>query len=86
MATKTDSEKIKLRLKRSSGQLDGILKMMDDDRPCEDILVQLSAVKSSIDKAMKLVIAQNIRQCVGDMDEEQIKSLQASLDLLVKTK
>ncbi|MFD1472324.1 metal-sensitive transcriptional regulator [Companilactobacillus mishanensis] len=77
------SDQIKLRLKKSYGQLDGIMKMMDDGRSCEDVLVQLSAVKSSIDKAMKLVIAENIRQCVDGADTEK---LQHSLDLLLKTK
>lgn len=81
-----NSDKIKLRLKKSYGQLDGIMRMMDDGRPCEDVLVQLSAVKSSIDKAMKLVIAQNIRQSVENIGESDIKNLQDSLDLLLKTK
>ncbi|AKP68023.1 metal-sensing transcriptional repressor [Companilactobacillus ginsenosidimutans] len=81
-----NSDKIKLRLKKSYGQLDGIMKMMDDGRPCEDVLVQLSAVKSSIDKAMKLVIAQNIRQSVEDIGDDDIENLQHSLDLLLKTK
>jgi DNA-binding FrmR family transcriptional regulator len=81
-----NSGKIKLRLKKSYGQLDGIMKMMDEGRPCEDILVQLSAVKSSIDKAMKLVIAQNIRQSVENINDEEIDNLQHSLDLLLKTK
>lgn len=83
---KSTSDKIRLRLKKSHGQLDGIMKMMDDERPCEDILVQLSAVKSSIDKAMKLVIAQNIRQSVPNVADEDIDKLQHSLDLLLKTK
>ena len=64
------SKQIKTRLKRSAGQLDGVLRMMDENRPCEDVLVQLSAVKSSIDKAMKLVIARNINNCV---DEEKLE-------------
>ena len=81
-----NSGKIKLRLKKSYGQLDNIMKMMDESRPCEDILVQLSAVKSSIDKAMKLVIAQNIRQSVENINDEEIDNLQHSLDLLLKTK
>lgn len=80
------SEKIRLRLKKSAGQLAGSMKMMDEDRSCEEVLVQLSAVKSGIDKAMKLVIAQNIRQSIDTIDEDQFKSLQHSLDLLLKTR
>lgn len=80
------SKKIISQIKRSRGQLDGILKMMDDKRPCDDVLVQLSAVKSGVDKAMKLVISQNIRKNVNCVNEQQLKDLQDSLDLMMKTK
>ncbi|WP_125566463.1 metal-sensing transcriptional repressor [Companilactobacillus insicii] len=80
------SKRITSQIKRSRGQLDGILHMMEDGRPCDDILVQLSAVKSGVDKAMKLVIAQNIRKNVNCVDEQQLKDLQSSLDLMLKTK
>lgn len=80
------SKQIKSRLKRSAGQLDGVLRMMDDNRPCDDVLVQLSAVKSSIDKAMKLVIARNINNCVDGSDQMDVQKFEHSLDLLLKTK
>lgn len=80
------SQQIKSRLKRSAGQLDGVLRMMDEDRSCDDVLVQLSAVKSSIDKAMKLVIAKNINNCVDNMAAVDVQNLEHSLDLLLKTK
>ncbi|OEY83873.1 hypothetical protein NT95_03475 [Oenococcus kitaharae] len=80
------SKQIQTRLKRSAGQLDGVLRMMDEGRPCGDVLVQLSAVKSSIDKAMKLVIARNINNCVDNMTSADVQNLEHSLDLLLKTK
>ena len=80
------SKQIQTRLKRSAGQLDGVLRMMDEGRPCDDVLVQLSAVKSSIDKAMKLVIARNINNCVDNMTSANVQNLEHSLDLLLKTK
>ncbi len=36
-------DKIKNRVKRTRGQIDGILKMMEDERECEEVLNQLSA-------------------------------------------
>lgn len=80
------SKKITSRLKRSRGQLDAVLRMMDEQKPCDDILMQLSAVKSSVDKAMKLVIAQNIRNNTDCKDSKQLAELQKSLDLMLKTK
>ncbi|AYE39146.1 metal-sensing transcriptional repressor [Companilactobacillus zhachilii] len=79
-------KKITSRLKRSRGQLDAVLRMMDENKPCDDVLMQLSAVKSSVDKAMKLVIAQNIRQNTDCKDAQQLEDLQKSLDLMLKTK
>ncbi|KRO21784.1 hypothetical protein IV63_GL000039 [Companilactobacillus crustorum] len=60
--------------------------MMDEGKPCDQVLMQLSAVKSSVDKAMKLVIAQNIRRNSNCQDEKQLADLQKSLDLMLKTK
>jgi len=80
------SKQITTRLKRSAGQLDGVLRMMDEDRSCDEVLVQLSAVKSSLDKAMKLVIARNINDCVDNMTDVDVENLAHSLDLLLKTK
>jgi len=84
--TEAASKKITSRLKRSRGQLDAVLRMMDEGKPCDDVLMQLSAVKSSIDKAMKLVLAQNIRRNTNCKDAEQLEELQKSLDLMLKTK
>ena len=80
------SKKITSRLKRSRGQLDAVLRMMDEGKPCNEVLMQLSAVKSSVDKAMKLVIAQNIRKSSNCTSEKQLAELQESLDLMLKTK
>jgi len=80
------SKKITSRLKRSRGQLEAVLRMMDENKPCDEVLMQLSAVKSSVDKAMKLVIAQNIRKNSSCTDEKQLEELQKSLDLMLKTK
>lgn len=80
------SKKITSRLKRSRGQLEAVLRMMDENKSCDEVLMQLSAVKSSVDKAMKLVIAQNIRKNSNCTNEKQIEELQKSLDLMLKTK
>ena len=41
------------RLKRSEGQLRGIQKMIEEDRDCADIVTQLTAVKSSVERVMR---------------------------------
>jgi DNA-binding FrmR family transcriptional regulator len=68
--------KITNRLKRTEGQIRGILKMMDDDKSCQETMVQLMAVRSSLDKVMGLVVAENIRKCLannGKVDNDKIE-------------
>ena len=52
--------KIVNRLKRSDGQLHGVLKMIEDGKECADIVTQLSAVRSSLDRAISLIVAENL--------------------------
>ena len=52
------------RLKRSEGQLRGIQKMMEEERDCVDIITQLTAVRSSVDRIIELMITENFKQLV----------------------
>jgi DNA-binding FrmR family transcriptional regulator len=61
------------RIKRARGQLDGIVRMLEDDRSCEDVVTQLAAVSKALDRAGFAVIASGLRQCVtaeGEGGEE----------------
>ena len=57
------------RLKRSEGQLRGIQKMIEEERDCIDIITQLSAVRSSVDLVVKLLITENLMECVNNPAE-----------------
>lgn len=54
------------RLNRIEGQVKGIQKMIDDDRYCIDILVQVSAAKAAIDKVGKIILENHIKGCVAE--------------------
>lgn len=82
-----DKKRIINRLKRAEGQLRGIQKMIEEDQECIDIVTQLSAVRSSINSMMGLVIAQKIQACIenpSDNPEEQEARLQEAIKLIVK--
>ncbi|MCD7974274.1 MAG: metal-sensing transcriptional repressor [Phascolarctobacterium sp.] len=70
-----DSEKMHRRLNRIMGQLKAIDKMIDQDVPCEDILIQINAAKSALHKAGQVVLEGHLHNCVldglknGDADE-----------------
>ena len=52
------------RLNRIAGQVNGISKMIENDEYCNDILVQLSAVKNSIKSLSTLILENHLYTCV----------------------
>ncbi|WP_209122283.1 metal-sensitive transcriptional regulator [Alkalihalobacillus sp. BA299] len=79
---KEDKEKLQNRLKRIEGQVRGIQKMIDEDRYCVDVLVQLSAVNAALKKVGYTLLEQHTKGCVANA----IKSgeEEAALDELMK--
>ncbi len=54
------------RLRRAEGQIGGILRMIEDERSCEEIVHQLAAVSKAIDKAAFSLITAGLRECIID--------------------
>ena len=52
------------RLNRAIGQLNGIKQMIDDNRYCGDVLVQLSATRSAIQSIERIVLQNHLETCV----------------------
>lgn len=83
----TDNKDIINRLKRAEGQLRGIQKMIEDDKECIDIVTQLTAVRSSINRTMGIVISNKINQIIENPvkdKEKQEEKLQKALELIIK--
>lgn len=53
-------------LKTSRGQIDGIIKMMEDGRYCIDVSNQIIAAQSLLKKANMLILKQHLNHCVKD--------------------
>lgn len=69
------------------GQLRGIQKMIEDDKECIDIVTQLTAVRSSINRTMGIVISNKINQIIENPvkdKEKQEEKLQKALELIIK--
>lgn len=84
---KTEKKDILNRLKRAEGQLRGIQKMIEDEQECIDIVTQLTAVRSSINRTMGLVISNQITRALQDPNldlAQQEEKLQQALELIVK--
>ncbi|MGL4990219.1 MAG: metal-sensing transcriptional repressor [Sarcina sp.] len=59
-----DKKKAVQLLKTARGQIDGIIKMIEDERYCIDISNQIMASQALVKKANKHILAQHIESCV----------------------
>lgn len=61
-----DAENLHRRMKKVIGQLNAIDRMIDEEVPCEDILMQINAAKSALHKIGQVVLEGHIKHCVKD--------------------
>ncbi|MFD1361062.1 metal-sensing transcriptional repressor [Lentibacillus salinarum] len=64
--TQDEKEAVVNRLKRIEGQVRGIQKMVEEDRYCVDILVQISAINAALKKVGFSVAERHTKHCVSD--------------------
>ena len=86
---KSYDDKVRNRVKRMEGQLRGILKMMEEGKDCKDVITQLSAVRSGVDRSIGLIVSQNLIECIQNAngDEEALnESVQEAVNLFVKSR
>lgn len=67
---RADKNQVSRLLKTARGQLDGILKMIEEDRYCIDISTQLSAAEAMIRKANREVIRAHMKGCLTDAAQD----------------
>lgn len=58
------NDKVLLRLKTAKGQIDGIIKMIEEERYCIDVANQLLAVQSLVKNANQEVLSDHLQHCV----------------------
>lgn len=63
---KADKEKVLRALKTARGQIDGIVRMVEEDRYCIDISNQLLSAAALLNKANQTVIAAHMQNCIMD--------------------
>lgn len=61
-----DKKEIHSRINRLIGQLNGIKKMVDENRYCDDILIQLSAIDKSIKSCANYILDKHLHTCIID--------------------
>ncbi len=53
------------RLKTARGHLDAVIRMVEDDTYCPDLMKQLSAVQGSLERASRIVLQNHLETCVA---------------------
>jgi DNA-binding FrmR family transcriptional regulator len=54
------------RLRRIEGQVQGIQRMVEEEKYCVDILLQLTAVEGAVEQVQRLLLGRHIESCVAD--------------------
>jgi DNA-binding FrmR family transcriptional regulator len=68
------SQQVKDRLRRVEGQIRGIHKMVDEGRPCVDIVTQLLAARAALDRVAEQIITTHVDECLTTMEPDQAKT------------
>ncbi|MEM5635228.1 metal-sensitive transcriptional regulator [Bacillus cereus] len=74
------NQDMKNRLKRIEGQVRGVLRMMEEGKDCREVITQLTASRSALDRTIGLVVGTNLEQCL----REQFESGNGSNEELIK--
>lgn len=83
------ADTIKNRLKRVEGQVRGVLRMMEEEKECKELITQLTAIRSAVDKSIAVIVANNLEQCMLENQANGIDSkklVEEAVQLLVKSR
>src|SRR5579859_3472022 len=73
------------RLRRAEGQVRGVQRMLDEDRPCEEVVTQLLAARSALDQVIREVLSERVSECVMTLPPEEARAaVSRAVGLLVR--
>lgn len=71
------------RVKRAQGQMNGVLKMIDENRGCDELTVQLKAVLNSIKKTITLLTVENLTNNVKEKYNIDLNDFNDEINLIL---
>ena len=80
-----DKGAVTKRLKRIEGQIRGLIRMVDEGKSCEEILIQIGSAKAALHKTGQVILEGHLSSCLLDdmrdgKEEEAIKKLSSALE------
>ena len=64
------TDDVTTRLRRVEGQIRGVQQMIEDGRSCKDVVTQLSAIKSAMDRVTYRLFAAGMRNCASNPESD----------------
>lgn len=84
----TDKKKVLDRLSRAIGHLEAVRRMVEDDRDCSEVLVQIAAVRTAVNNVGRIILLDHINHCVvhavENGDQKVLEDLNAAVNRFVK--
>ncbi len=63
------------RLKRIEGQIRGLQRLVESEAPCVEVITQISAVTSAMKKTGAAILANNMKKCIDESNENRDTAL-----------
>lgn len=86
--THKNKKAVQNRLARIIGHMQSVKTMVDNDRDCSEVLIQLSAINSAVQSVSRVILKEHLSACmvdaVRDGDYESIEKLNAAIDKFIK--
>ena len=84
----TNKKAVHDRLAKANGHLESVIRMIDSDRDCAEVLVQLAAVRSAINNAGKVLLQDHINECITEAvarnDKQKLTDLNKAIEQFMK--
>ncbi len=80
---------IQNRLRRIEGQVKGVEKMIDSEANCKDVLIQIAAIRSALNKVGGIVLENYAKDCINTNDsncfpKDKIDDMMEALLMFIK--
>lgn len=83
--TEEEKKALVVRINRIAGQMNGVKKMIEEDRYCDDILIQLAAVDKAVKSLAAVVLERHLHSCiVAHVQQGDLSVVDEVVDLFKK--
>ena len=66
-------ERIIRRLRKIAGQVRGLERMVEQHRPCDEVLIQIMAARAALDKVAAEIIGAHVDDCLSSLPPEKVR-------------